>query len=92
MSPETVDVDDAMSPENLVYDNQNKERASWKFCNSVTLPRSEVVFFTQALILLILVGVCCGKLLFGYVPCEDKPFYTSLLPWAVGYILPNPRL
>ena len=29
----------------FVYDDKQVERRSWKFCNSVELPRSEVVFF-----------------------------------------------
>ena len=30
----------------LVFDDQNQERRSWRFCNS-RLPRSEVVYFTS---------------------------------------------
>ena len=34
----------------LVFDDQNQERRSWRFCNS-RLPRSEVVYFTQVSII-----------------------------------------
>ena len=34
----------------LVFNEKNKERRSWKFCNS-SLPRSEVVYFTQVVII-----------------------------------------
>ena len=34
---------------------EDSVRSLWKFCNSKTLPRSEVVFFTQATLIFILV-------------------------------------
>ena len=34
---------------------EDSVRSLWKFCNSITLPRSEVVFFTQATLIFILV-------------------------------------
>ena len=43
---EGVDVADH-GIENLVFDDQNQERRSWRFCNNVSLPRSEVMFFAQ---------------------------------------------
>ena len=92
MSEVTVDVtDDTNGVEKMIYNKQDKERSPWKFCNSVTLPRSEVVFFTQATILLLIVITCCIKLAIGNVSCENMPYWTSLLAWVVGYILPNPR-
>lgn len=92
MASETVDTADAIGVETLVFQRDQSERSSWKFCNSTTLPRSEVVFFFQALILLILIITSLIKLLFYEVPCEEMPFWVSLLSAAVGYILPNPRL
>ena len=35
----------------LVFNEKNQERRSWKFCNS-RLPRSEVVYFTQIVLIL----------------------------------------
>ena len=92
MSTQAVDTTDAIGVESLVFQGDQSERSSWKFCNSTTLPRSEVVFFFQALILLILIIAVLVKLLFYEVPCEEMPFWVSLLSAAVGYILPNPRL
>ena len=40
----------------LVFNDENQERRSWKLCNS-RLPRSEVVYFTQIVIILFLIGV-----------------------------------
>ena len=92
MATQAVDTTDAIGVESLVFQGDQSERSSWKFCNSTTLPRSEVVFFFQALILLILIIAVLVKLLFYEVPREEMPFWVSLLSAAVGYILPNPRL
>ena len=45
MATQAVDTTDAISVESLVFQGDQSERSSWKFCNSTTLPRSEVVFF-----------------------------------------------
>ena len=92
MANQSVDIPDAIGVENLVFEENNTERSSWKFCNSTTLPRSEVVFFFQAFILMILIVTTLLKLLFYDVPCEEMPFWVSILSAAVGYILPNPHL
>ena len=93
MNSESVDVpDSAGGCANIVFDEQNNERSPWKFCNSTKLPRSEVVFFVQAFIIFFLITVCCIKLLLYEIPCEDMPFWTSLLSGVVGYILPSPKL
>ena len=47
----------------LVFNEENQERRSWKFCNS-RLPRSKVVYFTQIIIILFLIGVSLIKLVF----------------------------
>ena len=92
MEEQAVDRPDDIGVEQFVYDENNSERSSWKFCNSTTLPRSEVVFFFQAAILLILIISSLAKLLFYEVPCEEMPVWVSLLSAAVGYILPSPHL
>ena len=54
-SPEVnIGVEDGTGLDHLVLDNIESEGSSWKFCNSTTLPRSEVVFY-QALIGLLLI-------------------------------------
>ena len=63
----------------------------WKFCNSITLPRSEV-FFTQATLVFILVIASLLKHTLDRPPCEEMLVWFSLLFGAVGYILPNPKL
>ena len=47
---------------NLVYDHNNQERRSWRFCNEITLPRSEVLFFAQMFLIVLIVIISCTKL------------------------------
>ena len=47
----------------LVFDAEHQERQSWRFCNS-RLPRSEVVYFTQIIIIIFLITVSLTKLVF----------------------------
>ena len=72
----------------LVFDDQNQERRSWRFCNS-RLPRSEVVHFTQVSIIVFLIVVSLTKSVFFQLDCEESTFWFSLLSCTVGYALPN---
>ena len=47
----------------LVFDAEHQERRSWRFCNS-KLPRSEVVYFTQIIIIIFLITVSLDKFFF----------------------------
>ena len=76
---------------NLVFDDQNQERRSWRFCNS-RLPRSEVVYFTQVSIIVFLIVVSLTNLVFFHLDCEESTFWFSLLSCTVGYAVPNPKL
>ena len=75
----------------LVFNEENQERRSWKLCNS-RLPRSEVVYFTQIIIILFLIGVSLIKLVFFHLDCEESTFWFSLLSCTVGCALSNPKL
>ena len=77
---------------NIVFDQNDRERPSWRFCNNVTLPRSEVLFVAQMFLIAFIVVVCCMKLLFFPASCEESTLWFSLLSCAVGYALPNPKL
>ena len=92
MEEQSVDCSEDIGVEQFVYDENNSERSSWKFCNSTTLPRSEFVFLFQSAILLILIISSVAKLLFYKEPCEELPVWVSLLSTAVGYILSSPHL
>ena len=71
---------------------EDSVRSLWKFCSSITLPRSEVVFFTQATLIFSLVIANLLKLTVDRPQCEELSVWFSLLFRAVGYILPNPKL
>ena len=86
-----IDSPAGLSLNDFVFNEENQERRSWKFCNS-RLPRSEVVYFTQIVIRLFLIGVSLIKLVFFHLGCEESTFWFSLLSCTVGYALPNPKL
>ena len=75
----------------LVFDENQHERRSWRFCNS-RVPQSEIVYFTQIFIIVFLIAVSLIKLVFLQLDCEESTFWFSLLSCTVGYALPNPKL
>ena len=87
-----VDEPDATLVTEFVYYETNSEKKSWKFCNNVTLPRSEVVFVAQMVVILILLLFCILKLSFTKLSCEETSVWFSILSGLVGYVLPNPRI
>jgi len=89
MTEQSIDVADGLE---TIESNVDESVKSWKFCNSVSLPRSEVVFFTQAALIFVLVIASLLKLTLDKPPCEEMSVWFSLLFGAVGYILPNPKL
>ena len=86
------DEPDAAIVTEFVYDETNSEKKSWKFCNNVTLPRSEVVFVAQMVVILILLTFPILKLSFTKLSCEETSVWFSILSGLVGYVLPNPRI
>ena len=59
-----VDEPDATIVTELVYNETNSGEKSGKFCNNVILPRSEVVFVAQLVVILFLLIFCNLKLSF----------------------------
>ena len=64
----SVDVVDGLN--SMVYDENNQEKRSWKFCN-FKLPRSEVVFFCQIIIVVFIVVFSCVNLCLSQ-KCEEN--------------------
>ena len=87
-----VDESDATLVTEFVYNETNSEKKSWKFCNNATLPRSEVVFVAQMVVILILITFCILKLSVTKLSCEETSVWFSILSGLVGYVLPNPRI
>ena len=92
MTEQTVDSIDGLPLVDIPIEEERSERSSWRFCNSVTLPQSEVVFFTQTILIFVIVTACLLKLAIDKPSCEDMSFWVGLLSAVVGYALPNPRL
>ena len=60
----------------------------WK-CISGRMPRSEIVFFTQVLLIFMVVIFCFVNLTI----CTDhEQLCIALLGSCLGYLLPNPQL
>ena len=58
MNDTVVDEADGTIINDFVYDENHWEKKSWKFSNNVTVPRSEVVFISQMVLILILLAFC----------------------------------
>ena len=56
MNDTVVDEIDGTIVTDFVYDENDTEKKLWKFCNNVTVPRSEVVFMSQMVLILILLA------------------------------------
>ena len=91
MEEQAVDIADCLAVEDTIENNSN-ENFLWRFCNSVTLPRSEVVHFTQAALIFILVVTSLLKIALDKTSCKELSFWVGLLSATVGYPLPNPKL
>ena len=58
----------------------------WNFCGR-KVPRTEILFFSQVVILYIIIISCLINLSFGI---GNQSLFICLLSSSVGYILPNP--
>lgn len=54
-----------------------------------TLPRSEIIFFVQVILVYIVVIVSIVNLTIG---CAEDKLWIALLSSSIGYILPSPTL
>ena len=87
-----IDEPDATIVTDFAYDQTNTEQKPWKLCNDVTVPRSEVVFLSQMILICILLTFCIYKLSRTQISCEETSVWFSILSGLVGYVLPNPRI
>ena len=76
---------------NLVFDEGNKE-TTWRCCSNTVVPRSEVIFFVQVGIIVLMISPCFAMLFLISESSEEKSIWIALLLSLVGYILPNPKL
>ena len=94
MSEITVNEPDATIITDFVYEENNDsvQQKPWKFCYNVTVPRFEVVFMSQMILILILLTFCIYKLSLTKLRCDETSVWFSILSVLVGYVLPNPRI
>ena len=77
---------------NLVFDDGNRESPPWRCCSNTVVPRSEIIFFVQVSIIVLMISLCFAMLFLISESCEEKSIWIALLSSLVGYILPNPKL
>ena len=59
-------------------------------CFGYKFPRQEVVYFSQTVIIYVVIFTCLINLSFGIG--EDSTLWTALLGSCLGYIMPHPSI
>ncbi len=68
--------------------HSDSTRTHWALFGS-NIPKAEIVFFTQVIIIYIVVLTSIVNLTLGY---GSSTLWVALLSGNIGYILPNPTL
>lgn len=77
------------SRDESVRNSSNLEGSNhWRLLGS-NLPKQEIVFFCQVLIIYIVVITCVANLTLGR---DEGKIWIALLSSCLGYLLPNPSL
>ncbi len=66
----------------------SRTSSRWDFFGKL-IPRSEIVFFTQVIIVYIVIIVSIANLTLGH---PDNKLWIALLSSSLGYLLPNPKI
>ena len=80
-----------LAVQEFVFHENNQEWKPRTLCDK-PIPRSEIVFFSQLLVILMVISFFIFKLSVSSSNDKDKPVWIALLASALGYILPNPTL
>ena len=88
MEPEAVVIE--VPEQGVDLPDSSSSKQSWKFCNKFRLPKSEVVFFVQLVLLVLVLSGCFVKILILGTDCDEKTFWFSICSLAVGFIFPTP--
>lgn len=75
---------------NIIFDSENQERKSWIFFGQ-RVPRSQILFLFQVLVVLIIVIVSIVNLSLS-TKCEELTVWVALLSSSIGYMLPAPKI
>lgn len=68
--------------------NNNSNGSAWKIFGK-RLPKAELVFFSQVIIIYVVVCLCLYNLTTGH---GDSNLWSALLSGSLGYLLPNPTI
>jgi hypothetical protein len=68
--------------------SESERSARWFVCNQ-KLPKVEVIYFIQVILIYIVVVTCLINLSLGW---GNQALWSSLLSGGLGYILPSPKL
>lgn len=75
--------------ERIDFDVENhSQRSNWNICGT-TMPKGEIVFFSQIIICYIIICTSIANLSYER---GERNIWLCLLSSCLGYILPNPRL
>lgn len=74
--------------EGVTLEEESSASTQWTIC-SEKIPKGEIVFFAQVLLVYIVTLTCIINLTLGNDP---KELWVSLLASCIGYILPAPNL
>ena len=67
---------------------ESQESKRWKVCGN-DVPRSEIVFFSQVIIIYVVVCLCLFNLTINR---GESNLWSALLSGCLGYLLPNPTI
>ena len=79
-----------LRPKGCLHPVTTRTSLLWDFFGK-RVPRSEIVFVCQLLIIYIVIGVSLVSLTRGK-DCADNQLWIALLSSCLGYLLPNPRI
>lgn len=83
------EVDNDVNLGNLVFDENNQERRSWKFFGH-KLSRSAAVFVFQCTVILSLLFCAVVRIIISK-SCEETTIWVTLLTSSIAFVLPSPK-
>lgn len=86
----TDSVDTHLNLGNIVFDQNNEERKSWKLLGH-SCSRSLALFISQFVVILIVLACSIVRISLAKT-CEESTVWVAILSSTLGYILPSPKL
>ena len=89
MEDETAESAGLRSFENIKIEDTSNRTSLWPVCGKL-MPRPEIVFISQMLVIYVVIVVSLFNLTSG--DDKDGKLWIALLSSCLGYMLPNPKL